>query len=47
MQYSGFFDSINGDRRYNAEDFGRMFDGLITDGIVAGYGDAFSVSKCQ
>lgn len=45
MQYSGFFDSINGDRRYNAEDFGRMFDGLITDGIVAGYGDAFSVSK--
>ena len=30
---SGFFDSVNGDRTYNAEDFNRFLDGIITDGV--------------
>lgn len=41
---SGFFNSFNHDRRYNADDFGRIFDGLIRDGIYMGFGDAFRVS---
>lgn len=40
----GFYDSVNGDRKYNAEQFGSMFDGLITDGVYEHYGSAFSVS---
>lgn len=41
---SGFYNSFNHDRKYNAEDFGRIFDGLIKDGIYMGFGDAFKVS---
>ena len=41
---SGFYNSFNHDRKYNAEDFGRIFDGLIKDGIYMGFGDAFRVS---
>ena len=41
---SGFFNSFNHDRRYNADDFGRIFDGLIRDGVYMGFGDAFRVS---
>nr|DAO84364.1 MAG TPA: Receptor Binding Protein [Caudoviricetes sp.] len=43
-QKSGFFNSVNGDRRYNAEDIGRMFDGIIRDGVFANYKEAFAVS---
>lgn len=43
-QRYGFFDSDNGDRRYSALDMGRMFDGIITDGIFANYMGAFRVS---
>lgn len=32
---SGFYSSKDGDRKYSALDFGRMFDGLIHDGIFA------------
>ena len=32
---SGFYPSKDGDRKYSALDFGRMFDGLIHDGIYA------------
>ena len=42
-QRFGFFDSINKDRRYNATDMGRMFDGLIRDGIYMSYLEAFAV----
>ena len=31
---SGFFNSNSGDRVYNAEDFGRIFEGFFTDGIL-------------
>lgn len=32
------------DREYDAEDFSRIFDGVITDGVYAGIGDQFMVS---
>lgn len=41
---SGFFNSVNGDRRYNAEQFSAIFDGIIRDGVFASVGHAFSVS---
>lgn len=40
---SGFFNSLNGDRRYNAEQMSSIFDGVINDGIFANIGTAFSV----
>lgn len=43
-QRYGFFDSDDGDRRYNSLDMGRMFDGVISDGIFANYMEAFKVS---
>lgn len=39
----GFYDSINGDRKYNAIQISKMFDGLIRDGIFANIGYAFQV----
>lgn len=41
---SGFFDAIDHDRTYNAEDFGSLFDGIIKDGILNSYGDHFAVT---
>lgn len=32
---SGFFASSNGDRTYSADNFGSIFEGIITDGIFA------------
>lgn len=43
MLESGFFDSINGDKTYNAKDFSEFFEGIITDGIYASVGKAFQV----
>lgn len=40
---SGFFNSSNGDRRYTAEQFSALIDNLITDGVFATVGTAFSV----
>lgn len=31
----GFFDSINGDRKYSADEFGQIFEGIISDGVMA------------
>lgn len=42
---SGFFVSINGDRKYSADDFGRMFDGVISDGIFQNWGRGYQVVK--
>lgn len=39
----GFFNSINGDRVYSADDMTEMFDGLITDGVFQNVGDAMRV----
>lgn len=41
---SGFFDSFNEDRKYNSLQFSSIFDGIISDGIYATYGDHFLVS---
>lgn len=31
----GFFDSVNGDRKYSAEDIGRYLQGIISSGVYA------------
>lgn len=38
---SGFWNSIDGDRTYSAEDMAIPFEGVITDGVFANWGDAF------
>lgn len=40
---SGFFNSLNGDRKYNAAQMSAIFDGLIIDGVLASIGTAFAV----
>ena len=40
---SGFFDSVNGDRKYNAEQMSAIFNGIINDGVFQSIGDAFAV----
>jgi len=39
----GFYNSVNHDRQYNAEQMSSMFDGLITDGIFQSVGNHFNV----
>ena len=41
---SGFFNSQNHDRLYDAEQFSSVFDGVILDGVYQGVGDAFKVT---
>lgn len=41
---SGFFNSVNGDRKYNAREMSTYFKGLISDGIYENVGDKFEVS---
>ena len=40
---SGFFNSLNGDRKYNAAQMSAIFDGLIIDSVFASIGTAFAV----
>lgn len=40
----GFYDSIGGDRRYNAADMSKIFDGLITEGVYMHVADKLMVS---
>lgn len=40
----GFYNSIDGDRRYNAEQLTSLVDGIIRDGVFMGIGDALIVS---
>lgn len=40
---SGFFNSLNGDRKHNAAQMSAIFDGLIIDGVFASIGTAFAV----
>lgn len=39
----GFYNSLNGDRKYDAKQMGQIFDGLIADGVFATVGDAMMV----
>ncbi len=41
---SGFFNSINGDRLYNARDMSRYFENILTSGIFKRITDCFKVS---
>lgn len=40
---SGFFNSLNHDRRYDALTFSRVFDGMIVDGVYSTIGEKFIV----
>lgn len=40
----GFYDSINHDRKYSAEDFAAMFDGVIGNGVFQNVGNNMKVS---
>lgn len=41
---SGFFNSVNGDRTYNADQMSSLFEGIITDGVYADVGNKFAVT---
>jgi hypothetical protein len=43
MWQSGFFNSINGDRLYNADQMSRIFEGLITDGVYESVANKLAV----
>ena len=40
----GFYNSKGGDRKYDAEQFGAMFNGIIADGVFAHYKNALKVT---
>ena len=42
---SGFFNSTNRDRLYNATDFGRFFEGIVTDGVIKDFRDGLEVAN--
>jgi len=42
---SGFFNSVNHDRMYNAVQMSQLFDGLITDGVFSAVLDHFIVTE--
>lgn len=42
---SGFFDSVNGDRKYSAQQFGSLFTGIISDGVFSGVGGGLRVES--
>lgn len=44
---SGFFNSVDHDRLYDATDISRLFDGLIRDGIFASIGDCLVVKQSK
>lgn len=39
----GFYNSLNGDRKYNTRQISEIFDGLISDGVYKSIGTAFIV----
>lgn len=44
---SGFFNSVNGDRKYDARDVSRLFDGMITDGVFLHWGNHFAMEPAS
>ena len=40
----GFYNSLNGDRKYDTSQMSKIFDGIINDGIYIAIGDKFAVS---
>lgn len=43
----GFYNSLNGDRKYNAEQMSSIFNGIINDGVFMSIGDHFSVTASE
>jgi len=43
----GFFDSVNGDRRYSAEDFTNFLGNLVSDGVIANSSASLQVQKYE
>lgn len=43
----GFYNSSNGDRKYNARQISSIFDGIIQDGIYQNYGNHFEVNDAR
>lgn len=41
---SGFFNSLQGDRRYTAKQFSAIIDSLIVDGVLSSIGNAFALT---
>lgn len=41
---SGFFDAVEGDRLYDADQMSEYFDGLVSDGVYENIGERFAVS---
>lgn len=44
MVTSGFFNSVNGDRKYSAEQMSAIFNGIINDGVFVNVGTAFAIT---
>lgn len=40
---SGFYNSLDGDRRYDAVQMSSIFDGMISDGVYESYGNKFEI----
>jgi hypothetical protein len=43
----GFYNSMNGDRKYNAQDMSRIFNGIINDGIFMSIGTSMIVKATE
>lgn len=43
----GFFNSSNGDRKYNADQMSEYFDGLVSNGVYENVGDALLVTASE
>lgn len=44
---SGFFDSVNSDRLYDADQMSTYFEGLISDGVYESIGERFAVTSAN
>ena len=40
---SGFYNSVNGDRKYDSEQFGSLFKGVFNEGVFPNVGQLFRV----
>lgn len=47
MIKTGFFNSVNGDRTYNADDMSQYYSGLIHDGVLNGYENGLMVAEAE
>lgn len=43
----GFYNSLNGDRKYDATQFGNLFEGIINDGVFMSKGERFAVKAFE